>query len=418
MNIFKVLFIALFIVVNLICFFQSYFDDPVIPLCSKFNVRVPESLFPHGKKFTRFRNKVPTPSFEWEINVKHNFTHIPMYHFINNLTNRPPVSAINSFIRHNTQGFQTRLSVFTNVFVSYQCVLFRNNNIYYSAPYCQSDSEFIPTKLVGIYSNVLSLCHSPMQNYARYTFDVFCYFLYIPQNILEKSTFITSKIRDFIHESLVLFNIPSYHILKQNEYVYALNSYSIEPHPCTEVFAEVIIRLREYIKQTYNLDREKPYYFAFLNRKKSRHISNLKQILALAKKKYPSFHYIYDEPFYTTYRDNAKFVNKIIVLFAPHGAFCVNLIFLQPKTVFIEIQADISGFNFFKLSLYFDIYHIIGRIPDMKHFGWQSMPFPVDTAMIIVDDAVKYLKEYFYNETRSKLQATEKLSVVQKKKNE
>ena len=117
-----------------------------------------------------------------------------------------------------------------------------------------------------------------MQNYARYTFDVFCYFLYIPQNILEKSTFITSKIRDFIHESLVLFNIPSYHILKQNEYVYALNSYSIEPHPCTEVFAELII------KQTYNLDREKPYYFAFLNRKKSRHILNLMNLIYVRKR--------------------------------------------------------------------------------------------------------------------------------------
>ena len=218
---------------------------------------------------------------------------------------------------------------------------------------------------------------------------------------------------DYIHESLGLLNIKSYHVLKPNEYVYALRSYSIEPHPCVEIFGQTLVALRSFIKKVYNLDTQNPYIFAFFNRKQTRHISNLKSIYYAAKKRYPGFFYMYDEPFYTTYLENARLFNKILILFTPHGALCVNLMFMQPKTVLIEIQADISGFNFFKMGLFFDIYHIFGRIPELNHFGRGSMPFPMEKALILIDAAVDFFRTKFYNETIVEMKMDNKLSIIQ-----
>lgn len=409
------LYITTFLVINLLCFINYLFQEPLLPLVTKYKIFVPESIFPQGDNFVRFRRKVPHASSEWKIDLRYNLTSTPLYNFIDNNTNRPSFSSINNYMYNTAIGFGSKLSVFTNIFVTYQCALLRNNNLYYSSPICQSDSEFIPKRLVGVYADVLSLCHSPMKNYARFTFDVFCFLLYIPQKILENSTFITNQMRNYIHESLNLFNIQSYHVLKPDEYVYALRTYSIEPHPCVEIFGQSLVALRAFIKKIYNLDEENPYIFAFFNRKETRHISNLKQIYYAAKQKYPGFFYMYDQPFYTTYLENSRLFNKILILFTPHGALCVNLMFMQPKTVLIEIQADISGYNFFKMGLFFDIYHIFGRIPDLNHFGRGSKPFPIEKALLMIDAAVDFVRTHFYNETREKFKMENKLTFIERK---
>jgi capsular polysaccharide biosynthesis protein len=64
--------------------------------------------------------------------------------------------------------------------------------------------------------------------------------------------------------------------------------------------------------------------------------------------------------------ESAKFFNTALILFAVHGAGCVNLIYMQPGTVYLNIQPGYCNWAFWNLSTIAGLHHIATTLPGMS----------------------------------------------------
>ncbi|OHS99513.1 hypothetical protein TRFO_34061 [Tritrichomonas foetus] len=341
-----------------------------------------------------FDYEMPYVSYNWTFDLSMHWNYSAAVIYIDRLVKIPRVSTLSNYMSQMS-NLKITLSEFPSVFLTYECTLVKNNIFYHLSSQCQSDHKTVPQEFAGSFKSVLALCHSPMKNYAHFTFDVFCFLLYIPSNILETSVLASKHASLFSSEALKLLKIPRALVIKKNQYIFAEKAYSFIPHPCDSQYVHSLYRLRDFIKSVYGLDDENPEIMAFFNRDNSRHIENMKGIYKMAKRKYPQFKIIRETPNYKTYKENCQVYNKVLILFTPHGAGCVNLIFMQPKTVFCEIQSDLSKFAFYNIALQFNIFHVLCRIPDLPHFPTGAKPLLMETAMKMLEVAVGFVKNDF-----------------------
>jgi hypothetical protein len=89
---------------------------------------------------------------------------------------------------------------------------------------------------------------------------------------------------------------------------------------------------------------------------------------------------------------NAKRWNELDFFFAPHGAGSANTLFMQPRTVYCEIQSG-GHANFIHVALIVGIFSLKYRLPGMAHFDPNvANILPLDKAEELLAKAVAFLE--------------------------
>jgi hypothetical protein len=109
-----------------------------------------------------------------------------------------------------------------------------------------------------------------------------------------------------------------------------------------------------------------------------RRISNLNDILNMANREFPVvvWEMLYSGPSVVA---NAKYFNKVSLLFATHGGGVANIVFMQPKTVLCEVEGKSFRANFMGITQIIGLFHVIVRLAAIRHYFWRPtfMPLPL-----------------------------------------
>lgn len=302
-----------------------------------------------------------------------------------------------AFFRNYTKTESIQLLHIKNVFLTHNCIPYADNTFYSNSSHCQNLQTISrPTKCVGYYTDIISLCHSFNFNYAHTMFDVAAFLTVMPKEIIMKSKILlynSHKVRA-MKDPLSFFGINKTHLidLRPNEYIFAYNVYLFRPQPCDTQSYATLYNLRNLYKRKLGLDQQKPSRYVLYDRPLIRHIMNFRYIVIEMRKVFPKIPWeiLVD---YRSVSEAAFHFNQFKLYFGPHGAGCVNIIFMQPNTGFCEVQGDNSGFAYLNISRYFGLHHCMTRIPTMKHAQKSRNILPVSVAIKMINITLQFFKD-------------------------
>jgi hypothetical protein len=282
-----------------------------------------------------------------------------------------------------TREYETRtfrLVVFRNYFVQGHSGIFRCGKLYARSrfPWFDGDIEFPQSgsQCIAKLDEVIASSHQAPANIAHWTFDFTCWLVLWPREILARCYFVTywDIPRRYVQEVMELFNLTSRVVmLKRTEFVFARLVYAIDPLPadCQEPVA--LTQFRQWIGDYLGLDVIPPSKYVSLEREKgkTRCLSNARAVVRRFEETTGTrWVVVHGMP---SMLKSAKFFNTALILLAVHGAGCVNIIYMQPGTVYIDIQSTPCNWAFWNMSRIAGLHHIATQLPGMQLMG-ESTP--------------------------------------------
>jgi hypothetical protein len=84
----------------------------------------------------------------------------------------------------------------------------------------------------------------------------------------------------------------------------------------------------------------------------------------------------------------AKFISAVRILFGVLGAAGVNILYMQPRTAYLEVHGDVGLLSNWNISWAIGVYHIVTRLIKMGHFENvnaqdRTLPLPMAKEMIM-----------------------------------
>jgi hypothetical protein len=153
----------------------------------------------------------------------------------------------------------------------------------------------------------------------------------------------------------------------------------------------VMLALRNFVKGRVGLDISSPSRYGFATRPQSRRITNMDEIVNLAKQKYRNISWEMLEETSHPFLNAANF-NQLKFFFSPHGSGIVHALYMQPRTVVCEVEAE-RGTDWLQLIRLLGLYHILSRIKAMIHFGGHGAPLPLKIAEEMIEIAIACLNQ-------------------------
>jgi hypothetical protein len=184
-------------------------------------------------------------------------------------------------------------------------------------------------------------------------------------------------------------------LLGDGEWLFAVNLYQWDPIPFDMQEPVGLTALRRQAVLQLKLDAAAPYRFTVMKRTGHwavRRIENLPELFEMWRSEYKGFAWeLIEAP--SGYFTTIRYFNEVRLFLAPHGAGCVSLLWMQPRTVFCEIHPDSALYaSFYNMSRCLRLHHVIYRMPGYHHTGL-GKNLTVDAAGRIVDCAMKALNE-------------------------
>jgi len=213
-----------------------------------------------------------------------------------------------------------------------------------------------------VFKSVIHVGHQHAADFGHWFLEVFPALMMFPRTILYESNIFIPKREHFIIECLqtIGFNLNNV-IYGEYTYFYAINYYTAYYSNCGDLNQALLHRLRKHFVKKYSLDTCQPSRFLIYNRvNMSREITNFPDFFEALRKIYPNITWeVLNKTM--TIEESARLMNEVKLVFAIHGSFLCNALFMQKRTVVIELQMEQWLLSFVWLSYYTEKYSVIGR---------------------------------------------------------
>jgi hypothetical protein len=253
--------------------------------------------------------------------------------------------------------------------------------------------EMQPTypTLIGYWEDVI-MVQREEQNYGHWHIDKITAILALPQDLLPRAYVVAFSPCSFVTESLGWIGITEDRIiyLHPGERLAAHHVWTMEPYPWYQFCPPLSFQWRDIVKKKANLDQQPPTRFGFQNRY-NREILNLTETLQEVQWRFPKFPWEMLPQQWGSILETAKEMNRVKFLLTPHGSNLANIYYMQPMTVFCDVQKPVLGWYFFGLGMIFrirSVYCVVG-----KQGGPCRLSRPL--AFALVKAALRLVREQF-----------------------
>ena len=252
------------------------------------------------------------------------------------------------------------LLTINNTIVSTENVYYINNSIYIADIQCHprfwhwnsSQHDRLYVQYIHV-DSVIAIGHQHSSDFGHWLLETLPAFVAIPKQIRDKSYLLLPSLPYHAENSLKFFGFNISHVIYgENQYVYANKIYSIYSHYCGTLNQWLLANFRSQVILRLNIDQEKPTLCVLFNRNKgqSRFLSNFDDIIKALSIRFPNETF-QKGVFYTSFEQQVFYFNKMKLVFAVHGSVLSNIIFMQDKTIVIELQMEKILPSFFYASI-------------------------------------------------------------------
>jgi hypothetical protein len=258
----------------------------------------------------------------------------------------------------------------SSVFVGEFCVLSSGKDrFHFARHYKNSDFDHFR----GSFSRIGTFCWDREANYYHTLHDMILPLTFLPDSLLRDPGlhFVFPHLLPFAAEMLEILGLGRRVIsLGEGQFIFAREVYHWQRQWAVCDSPEAAAKFRSLFVDLLGLDASAPDLSIWLNRKRglSRHISNGDEVLNVLQTDWPAMNWTIPPPSRSV-AQTARLFNRLWWVVAPHGAALTNLLFMQNRTGYCEIQADISGSSFIQMARVLGLWSLIARIAEMPHFG-------------------------------------------------
>jgi len=273
-----------------------------------------------------------------------------------------------------------RLVCFRNYFVTGCSGIFQHGTLYTRSRFAWFDGDWVvghPHResllLNGTYDEVIAQAHQAPANIGHWTFDFAAWLVLWPPHILRRAHFVTyDEVADkfYIREILEIFGMYEKMIVIRKPYcIFARIVYSMEPMPADTQEPTVLWQYHNWLRRRFALCDAIPERHVALKRGvgETRRLENFEEIIAFLKVKTNDALW-YEVTGVKSITEAIKFYATVKMLFAVLGAGSVNIVYMQPRTAYLEVQGDRVFLSNWNISRAIGILHVVTRLPQMGHY--------------------------------------------------
>jgi hypothetical protein len=196
-----------------------------------------------------------------------------------------------------------------------------------------------------------------------------------------------------VAEAVGLMDMAGMLSLKDGEYIFAHEVVAWEPVRSDVQEAVPLVALRRLFVERVGLDKTPPSCYAVLQRKASRRINNLEEVVAQWAREYPGrvWRWSYGS---SSIRNESLLWNDARMFMGAQGAGAVCVVFMQPRAVWVEIMSMEPRGHEVRITRAVGVCHIAYGKPDFPVEGDAGDHdfTPIEAARII-DSAMFCLRE-------------------------
>ncbi|EAX93424.1 hypothetical protein TVAG_104690 [Trichomonas vaginalis G3] len=226
------------------------------------------------------------------------------------------------------------------------------------------------------YTDVIGIGFVEIDVYGHFIMDVMSPMLCIPLDIRKRSVVVLTPGSMKYSHLLRIIGIEGPIIaLERDQYVFATNLYTCwDPRAHGGWSGPPLYRLSRVFQEHCNVTNAVPKYVGFHKRTDGRRIvSNIFDIMEIAKTKYPKEEIIKIPDSFDSFEAAGKFWSELKIVVSAAGSNLMNVMFMRPEQCVIQNGCS-DLFNYaITLEIYvFQQFQIILTSPKMRHYVWES----------------------------------------------
>ena len=230
---------------------------------------------------------------------------------------------------------------------------------------------------VAVVEEVIYYQHEFMFMFGHLIKDFLSGLYNIPKDVKERAQVVVGKhaLTNVTIELLDIlgFNVTNPVIIKTNEWIFARIMHCVIPRrkPTHGHYGAPLVRLRDKLRQLYNLSNSEPRKYVLFNRNsRRRKLLNFNESFNALKKEFPDKQWYYYITHFPTAKESAYQWNQFKLVVCPTGSLGSNSIFMQSgKTGMVSLYAtDFLDMPLIAALLTYNIYHTSVPLVGAKHF--------------------------------------------------
>ena len=181
--------------------------------------------------------------------------------------------------------------------------------------------------------------------FGHWVHDFLACLIMIPRPVYINVPIITYRVLPSVRQMLEVIGVPKENIVniwRPARYVYVQELYSvIGPGNSNYAFGKRLKDTVQLLQKVLPLPPLKPTVFLFKNRFQGerRYVNNFQELFNMSVQLYPQYNWKYDtERVYDIFR-TSKLYHTVLCLIAPTGSNSLNLIFMQPNTIYLNLMS-------------------------------------------------------------------------------
>lgn len=246
--------------------------------------------------------------------------------------------------------------------------------------------------------------HQHTHEWGHWSLEIMPSIACMPQEILKDAVFIVPEIKPFIIDNLRELDIEPWRIWGEyNGRVHAETLITIRNIWCGDLNRRLILNLRNYFKKKFSLDNIVPFRYIIANRRpdQKRYVADIHELVDACNKEFPMFHFEAftpddSKPFF----EQALFFNSFKFIWGVHGSLMANILYMQPKTVVVEIQCENNWLNsFLNVGQIAGLCHFAGR-DNINFYEKKNNTIDLSYNLYVIATAFVESNYIFKNQTR------------------
>jgi hypothetical protein len=189
----------------------------------------------------------------------------------------------------------------------------------------------------------------------------------------------------FIKDGLVLFGFTNNLCLPEGWFLFTSKLWTLAGFRFNQPYPEIIMYFRRGVVRQLDLPRNIPSKYFLMQRVhgQTRFLANIGAITQAFQMAFPSLPWTVIT-YFPSIEQSAREFWGANLLFAVHGAGCGSLIFMQEKTIFLELATQSCVAYMWQLSQICRICHVLYMLPGVSHFGTRNISFNISVVQVMI----------------------------------
>ncbi|OHS93470.1 hypothetical protein TRFO_40242 [Tritrichomonas foetus] len=264
----------------------------------------------------------------------------------------------------------------TRNFVNWNCLIVQKQRLYnFNAEVLTAYFKTEKNSVGCHYHCCVSICHSHDHVIGHFFYEFYSLYVFFPTIIKKKSITILPKKTHFVVDYIEVASINHFQIkvLPKNIFYFCDFVYTVYPNPYGKYFAKLIIKLKEFLNNFLKKSSVPGFScnnVLFYNKPKNsrRHIANFEEIIYFFGRKTDKFNF-YVCPELVSIHQSFHLFGETFCFVAVHSSIFINTLYLKNHSIVIEISTKSISPNWYLVTSYLHIFHVIYHVPFISDFG-------------------------------------------------